>query len=655
MKIKSKLTFMMVGISAVFTVALMVTIVSLYNQSKESRRLIDGDVASLMLVRDLYANGLQSGQSTRNLLLNPADTKAIDNYRKAAAAFSDGLTKLSQNYAEKAEQKKQLEALASTWNEDSFLKEKAQLLVTENKLEEAKQLLIEKETVKWREVKELIFTFESQQKKDIEAAVAASASKAQKARWIAVSLLILALAASAAGVIALVRMIAGPLVLAGDAARHIAEGDLTIMLPVKSDDEIGDIGKSINNISKQLSDVIAHITESSCAIASSGVQLQGNTERISVNLYEVESQTISLATASEEMAATSADIARNCHLAATSSAHASKEAQAGVVVVSETIADMQRIADRVRSSATTVESLGQRSEQIGAIVGTIEDIADQTNLLALNAAIEAARAGDQGRGFAVVADEVRALAERTTRATHEISDMIKRIQQETQSAVTVMETGVVEVERGMETSRRSEETLEGILSCINEVTSQIDQIATASEEQTATTQEIAGNIHRVTSVVDVSAHSSRENAQAVAQLTGLAEELLQLVRPFKVSGNDLLILDIAKNDHKMFVNSIRSAVLGLNKLDSASISTHRNCRFGKWYSEEGQSMCGSLNSFKAIDAPHDRIHSLAKDAVTAMNSGNTHQANQILATVEELSDDMMMRLDAIKLEHGHHA
>lgn len=313
---------------------------------------------------------------------------------------------------------------------------------------------------------------------------------------------------------------------------------------------------------------------------------------------------------------------------------------------------MQKIAESVRSSATTVATLGQRSEQIGAIVGTIEDIADQTNLLALNAAIEAARAGEQGRGFAVVADEVRALAERTTRATHEIGEMIKRIQAETQSVVAVMETGVEEVERGMETSLRSEKALEGILANINEVTEQIDQIATAAEEQTATTQEITGNLHSVISAIEASGGSSKENAQAVTQLTSLAEGLLQQVRQFKVAGNDLLILELAKNDHKMFVNDIRSAVLGLNRLEPASISTHRNCRFGKWYNAEGQMLCGSLVSFRSIDPTHNRVHSLAMEAVNASNNGNKEKANQLLDVVENLSDEMIVHLDAIRQEYN---
>ena len=160
----------------------------------------------------------------------------------------------------------------------------------------------------------------------------------------------------------------------------------------------------------------------------------------------------------------------------------------------------------------------QRSDQIGEIIGTIEDIADQTNLLALNAAIEAARAGEQGRGFAVVADEVRALAERTTRATREIGEMIKAIQKETKGAVAAMEQGVHQVETGTEEAARSGQALQDILAQVNDVAMQVNQIATAAEEQTATTSEISSNMLQITEVVQQTSHGAHESATAAAQL-----------------------------------------------------------------------------------------------------------------------------------------
>ena len=234
------------------------------------------------------------------------------------------------------------------------------------------------------------------------------------------------------------------------------------------------------------------------------------------------------------MAATSGDIALSCQNAAEGAQLASKTASDGAAIVERTVAVMSQIAEKVQESARTVESLGSRSDQIGAIIGTIEDIADQTNLLALNAAIEAARAGEQGRGFAVVADEVRALAERTTRATKEIGEMIKAIQRETKGAVAAMEQGVQQVESGTEEAAKSGQALQDILAQVNDVAMQVNQIATAAEEQTATTNEISSNMHQITEVVQQTSQGAHESAAAAAQLNGNAEELQSLVRQFKL-------------------------------------------------------------------------------------------------------------------------
>jgi len=313
------------------------------------------------------------------------------------------------------------------------------------------------------------------------------------------------------------------------------DGDLTKMIDVKTNDEFGTLADEINSLVAKIRGIIIQIARTSENVSSTAENLRMNSGNIAADAEEVAAQSQGVATAGEEMSATSGDIAQNCHMASEGSQQATAAAISGAKVVDETINVMNSISERVRSSAKAVESLGNRSEQIGEIVGTIEDIADQTNLLALNAAIEAARAGEQGRGFAVVADEVRALAERTTRATREISEMIKSIQQETRNAVIAMEEGVGEVTKGGEKAAESGRALEQILQQINDVNAQIHQVATAAEEQTATTSEISSNIMQVTEAVSRTSRGAQEASAAANELTMLAQNLKNIVSQFKLS------------------------------------------------------------------------------------------------------------------------
>ncbi|MBJ6725492.1 methyl-accepting chemotaxis protein [Geomesophilobacter sediminis] len=331
------------------------------------------------------------------------------------------------------------------------------------------------------------------------------------------------------------RVIVAPLNKAVSAADRLATGDLTVEIEATTTDEPGQLLASMQHMVAGLRDLVSQTVSISASIASASTQLQATSEQIATGAEEVASQARTVATASEEMAATSSSIAQNCTVAAEASQSSTHSANAGADVVQQTITGMGAIADRVRQSSKTVEALGARSEQIGDIVGTIEDIADQTNLLALNAAIEAARAGEQGRGFAVVADEVRALAERTTRATKEIGEMIKGIQQETRHAVRAMEEGVNEVEKGAVSAQKSGEALEEILGRIQEVSLQVSQIATAAEQQTAATGEVTTNIQQITEVVHDTAKGAEETAEAAGQLARQADDLQSLVGRFRLS------------------------------------------------------------------------------------------------------------------------
>jgi len=350
--------------------------------------------------------------------------------------------------------------------------------------------------------------------------------------WIAFSLLAIIFSLAVAGVST--RSITAPIHQCVKVAERIASGDLTVRIDAHGKDETAHLMRAMQDMSDSLKRTMATLTTASHGVASAATELRATAGEMRDGAEEVVAQASSVATAGEEMAATAGDIARNCHMTATSAEQANKAAVEGFRVVENSVAVMGAIAERVKSASKSVDGLGSRSEQIGEIIGTIEDIADQTNLLALNAAIEAARAGDQGRGFAVVADEVRALAERTAKATREIGVMIKTIQVETKGAVTVMEEGVREVEKGTDEAAKSGQALQAILEQINSVTQQANQIATAAEEQTATTSEISSNMQGITGIVQRSAAGAAETASAASQLSHLAMELQQIVGQYRV-------------------------------------------------------------------------------------------------------------------------
>jgi methyl-accepting chemotaxis protein len=359
-------------------------------------------------------------------------------------------------------------------------------------------------------------------------------SGSNKTQMVLLIVAIIAAALAAIQAFLVIRSITVPLAKLITVSHAIAKGDLTTCVEVTSKDELGELMGAMKTMNENLRMVIGEVSDASAQVSSAANQLTATAKEIAEGTEEVVAQTNTVATAGEEMTATSHDIAKNCLFASEGAQRAARTAQEGSAVVEATINVMNQIASKVQESAKTVESLGERSDQIGAIVGTIEDIADQTNLLALNAAIEAARAGEQGRGFAVVADEVRALAERTTRATKEISDMIKTVQNETKVAVNVMEIGVTQVESGTKEATRSGEALQEILSQVNDVATQVQQIATAAEEQTAVTSEISSNMQQINDVVQQTARGSHESSMAAAQLSGNAEALQALVCKFRV-------------------------------------------------------------------------------------------------------------------------
>ncbi len=316
------------------------------------------------------------------------------------------------------------------------------------------------------------------------------------------------------------------------AADQMADGDLKVDVQPKSQDDA--LGNSFSKMSLSLRGMIVNVSKTSESLLSASTEISSNAEQMASGAKQQTDQTTQVSTAVEEMTATVIETSKNAAEASVVATQSSEMATAGSEVVTETIAGMQRIADVVASSANTIGELAKSADQIGEIISVIDEIADQTNLLALNAAIEAARAGEQGRGFAVVADEVRKLAERTTKATAEITGMIKGIQRDTGDAVKSMEEGTVEVNAGRELADKAGDSLNEILDMSQRVNSMIQQIATAAEEQSAAAEEISRNVDQIASVTQDTAKGASESAFASEDLNKQAEGLSRIVSEFKV-------------------------------------------------------------------------------------------------------------------------
>ena len=364
-------------------------------------------------------------------------------------------------------------------------------------------------------------------------------------------------------VILFARRIARPIRQIETAAARIAAGDISVnRLDIRSNDEIGRLGRAFEAMSENLRVLIKKVGMSTDQVAASAEELNASAEQsaqaatqiaqviteVAAGAEKQQKEVDHTAATVEQMSAGIRQIADNAKAVAAASANSAEIAAAGSQSIEKSIGQMDTIEKTVTKSAEVVTKLGERSKEIGHIVEVIAGIAGQTNLLALNAAIEAARAGEQGRGFAVVAEEVRKLAEQSQEAAKQIADLIGEIRQDTDQAVAAMHEGTREVRTGAVVVTQAGQAFQDIFGAVNAVSRQIGEISGSIQELAGGSQQVVQAVQDIDAISKetssqtqtVSAATQEQSAtmQEIAAssqaLAKMAEELIEAVSKFRL-------------------------------------------------------------------------------------------------------------------------
>jgi methyl-accepting chemotaxis protein len=496
---------------------------------------VEQDLIRLQSYSGMYAQGLQTGQAIRNIILDPANPKAYENLEKAQKDFSGHLDEATRHAGDEAEATL-LKDLAQRWSANVTIKNRVRDLAKAGLQGEAIALLNKEETPSWRNLKDILLKRSDDMTAAVEASKRAVIDQAGRGRTLTISVFVAAFLAALLMLTLVVNRVRHPLIELEDSISRLdtGDGDLTRRLPVTSQDEVGRTATSFNKFLNGLQSTIANVQAEAGRVAQEATQVAGTIEGISASSVQQADASSSIAAAIEELVTSIESVSASTQLVREQSEAGMRQAQSGSRSVDSLRDEMSRIEDSINAIADATTRFVADSRTITALTSEVKDIANQTNLLALNAAIEAARAGEHGRGFAVVADEVRGLAEKSGKAAAEID----RITQSMDSKSTNLEDAIHASTEVLQQSRRSLEEVAVVLQ-ENAATAEqehagIDDINHSIAEQKTAGHEIGRNLDLIAGSAEQNSTAARSTSSSAQALKSSAERLRATVSRFRV-------------------------------------------------------------------------------------------------------------------------
>ncbi|MDA2179440.1 methyl-accepting chemotaxis protein [Bacillus cereus] len=548
--IRKKLMFMMGTICALFGIALAFILFFAIDQSRKAETL-QKEISPLATELKERGDAYQVQLSALRGYLLQHDQVELDKFNEMSKRLEDSKDKLLSNPNASSSVKSTME-LGSTWRK--FVEEKVFTLAKEQKWEEALQVASSENGTVYKVIGDFT-NYSNEQAKLREQSI----EKIDQSALLIEYVIFLSLVICIVAAIILAWWFSGKLVKPiqqiDTKLKELAsqEGDLTARLQVNSNDEIGAIATSFNKMLENLQHIINRVQKTSVEVqtASENMLEKTNTSREATlrvqssmsNLNaSIQSQTSSMeesSTAMDDMAVSVQRIAESASSVAELAVATSEHASDGSTVIQKSVSQMTTIHEAVNATSEVVERLITHTKYIDTAVQSISNIAEQTNLLALNASIEAARAGEQGKGFAVVADEVRKLAEQSKTAATDINQLLHQIQNDTETASSMMSQGRSEAFEGINVIREAGTSFTTIVEQVNKVSTQMQDISATAEEMAASAEEMNASLNNIASISTEVSSETAATAQSAEQKVIVMNEMTVTARKMKQTVEEL--------------------------------------------------------------------------------------------------------------------